>query len=265
MGIDAGASATKIVGFSGDKLIGTLKVEAGDRETALYGAIGKFLHLYNIKLDDICDIYMTGTGASFFEHDVYDIPTHKVSEFRAIGRGGLKVSGLKEAIVVSVGTGTAVVRADADGEKHLGGSGIGGGTLLGLSRLLINEEDACRISSLAAKGRLENVDLLMKDITNQATTALPSHATASNFGSLSKSATREDLAAGITSLVIQTVGMISVFACVNDSIGDVVLTGATSTLPQCAKIMHEISEMTGVRFHIPENAAFATAIGAMLC
>ena len=104
-----GCSTTKIVGFDGDNLIGAMQEEAGDKETALYGVIEKFLHLHQIKLRDIDEIFLTGVGASFVEKDLFDIKTHRVSEFRAIGRGGLRVSGLSEGIIVSVGTGTAVV------------------------------------------------------------------------------------------------------------------------------------------------------------
>ena len=56
----------------------------------------------------------------------------KVDEFHAIGKGGLFLTGLTRAIIVSMGTGTAFIIADQNGEKHIGGTGIGGGTLLGL-------------------------------------------------------------------------------------------------------------------------------------
>lgn len=265
IGIDIGCSTTKIVGLEGDKLIGALQAEAGDRQTALYGVFGKFLHLYNVKLDDIGEIFLTGMGASLFEKDLFDIKTHRVSEFRAIGRGGLRVSGLSEAIVISVGTGTAVVRADSEGERHIGGSGVGGGTVIGLSSLLINETDLCKISSLAGKGDLGNVDLLIRHIAKESSGSLPMNASASNFGNVSRSASREDLALGIVSMVLQTVGMIAVFTCTSDTIKDVVLTGAATKFPQCGQIMNQIQKMTGVRFHIPENAVFATAIGATEC
>jgi type II pantothenate kinase len=265
LGIDMGCSTTKIVGFDGDNLIGAMQEEAGDKETALYGVIEKFLHLHQIKLRDIDEIFLTGVGASFVEKDLFDIKTHRVSEFRAIGRGGLRVSGLSEGIIVSVGTGTAVVRASSEGDRHMGGSGVGGGTLLGLSSLLIDENDLCKISSLAEKGDLGNVDLLISHVVKEASASLPMNATASNFGNVSRSASREDLALGIVSLVVQTVGMIAVFACANDTIKDVVLTGSATKLPQWAQIMSEIHKMTGVRFHIPENAVYATAIGATEC
>ena len=48
------------------------------------------------------------------------------------------MSGLDRAVVVSMGTGTAYVMADKGRVSHLGGTGVGGGTLLGLSGLTLN-------------------------------------------------------------------------------------------------------------------------------
>ena len=46
----------------------------------------------------------------------------------------------KRAIIVSMGTGTAYVMADNDKAYHIGGTGAGGGTLLGLSNRMLNIE-----------------------------------------------------------------------------------------------------------------------------
>jgi type II pantothenate kinase len=40
-------------------------------------------------------------------------------------------------IVVSMGTGTSLVKCDGKEIKHIGGIGIGGGTLAGLSRIML--------------------------------------------------------------------------------------------------------------------------------
>ena len=65
------------------------------------------------------------------EGDIYGIPTEQVEEFTAVGVGGLALSGVEKAVVVSMGTGTAFVWAQRGGEvRHLCGSGVGGGTLL---------------------------------------------------------------------------------------------------------------------------------------
>ncbi|NJK46699.1 MAG: hypothetical protein HC933_22800, partial [Pleurocapsa sp. SU_196_0] len=58
------------------------------------------------------------------------VPIVKVSEADAVGRGGLKMSGLEAALVVSAGTGTAMIAARGTTCAHVTGSAVGGGTLL---------------------------------------------------------------------------------------------------------------------------------------
>ena len=65
-------------------------------------------------------------------------------------------------------------------------------------------------------------------------------------------------------MVFQTVGMMGVFAVRNSEVRDVVLTGAMTVLPQAAGTFRTLGEMSGVNFIIPENAVFATAIGAAM-
>ena len=140
IGIDIGGSTTKIAGFTEEKkLLGTLQVKASDQITSLYGALGRFLREHGLSLADISKIVLTGVGASFIEEDIYAIPTVKAVELDAIARGGLALAGLDEALVVSIGTGTAFVRADKNSIRHIGGSGVGGGTLSGLASLFLHE------------------------------------------------------------------------------------------------------------------------------
>ncbi|MDR0858004.1 MAG: pantothenate kinase [Oscillospiraceae bacterium] len=266
IGIDVGGSTTKLVGQRPDgSIFGMTQVRAADQVTSLYGAIGTFCRSENVQLSDIAEIAITGVGAQLFEDSVYGIPLRHIDEFKAIGRGGLLLSGLDAAIVVSCGTGTAFVRASGDKTARIGGIGIGGGTLMGLSHLLLREDDIHRVSDLASRGNGGNVDLLMSAISREAIPGLPDSATASNFGAVNPTTSREDLALGITNLVTHSVGMLAVFATLNDPDGirDIVLTGSVAELPQCAAVMTALTAMTGVRFRITENAPYATAIGAL--
>ena len=98
LGVDVGGSTTKIVGFDERRsIIGELQARATDQVTSMYGAIGKFSHEYNAALGEVDKIILTGVGASFFNGDVYGIPTVKVDEFMAIGCGGLYQAGVEEA------------------------------------------------------------------------------------------------------------------------------------------------------------------------
>lgn len=265
LGIDIGGSTTKIAGFqeSGQR-IGTLRVEASDRLTSLYGAIGNFLSTRGIALNDVACFVITGVGAALVEGDIYGIRTERIDEFVAIGNGGLALSGKEEALVVSLGTGTAFVRAGRLGCVHIGGSGVGGGTLAGLSWHIFHENDHGAMARLAEQGDLSKVDLMISDICTNEVGTLPSHITASNFGKITNAASKEDIAMGLVNMVFQTVGMLSVFALKNDKVKDVVLTGSLANMSLAPKIMSVVEEISDVKFFIPENATFATAIGAAL-
>jgi len=266
LGIDIGGSTTKIAGFNDKKeMIGTLQVKASDQITSLYGAIGNFTSNHDIALKDVSKIVITGVGASFVSGDIYGIHTQRIEEFKAIGIGGLKISGKDEAIIASMGTGTALVRATKENAVHIGGSGVGGGTLVGLSEKLFGENNFYMILELAKNGDLANVDLAIKDISKDVIPSLPPETTASNFAKIKYIASDSDLALGLINMIFQTVGMLSVFACRNDSIKDVVLIGALTEIPQARGIFDSIEHLyAGVKFTIPENAIFATAIGAAL-
>jgi len=262
LGIDVGGSTTKVVGLRDGELMGTIQVRAADQITSLFGAIGNFLRKYDVKLGDVSSIALTGVGASFIDEPIYDIETHKVEEFLAVGRGALHLSGLKEAIVVSMGTGTAFVRAGSDGITHLGGSGVGGGTIIGLASKMLGKSDIDAILALAKTGKLENVDLSVRDIIGHEIPSLPLSLTAANFGKIRSTASESDLALGIINMVFQTAGMLAVFVARNDTIRDVVLTGTLTMFPQAEGVQIAFSDLTDLRFTIPPNAVFATAIGA---
>ena len=139
IGIDVGGSTTKIVGIGNveDKptLIEPQFVRANDPLTATYGAFGKFTDENAIEIPSISRVMMTGVGASFVKRDLYGLPSERVDEFHSIGLGGIYLSQLDEALVVSMGTGTAMVHAKKSGEmKYLGGTGVGGGTLTAILR-----------------------------------------------------------------------------------------------------------------------------------
>ena len=265
IGIDVGGSTTKIVGYTDKaKPLGMLKVEAADPQTSAYGALGKFINEHNLSLSDVQQIVLTGVGAAQFKKKVYNVPTATVDEFEAIGLGGLALSHKKEGLVVSMGTGTAFVRAGKKGIFHIGGSGVGGGTALGLSGKLCGVKSFSSVVSLAEKGHLGKVDLNIGDISSKEIANLAKDITASNFGKMEDGLTPADLAAGVLNLVFQTVGMMAVFACRNEAMKDVILTGTLSQVPSAKKTFEMLHRMHGVNFIIPKNAIYATATGAAL-
>ncbi len=265
IGIDVGGSTTKIVGYSTEgKLIGRLKVEAADPLTSAYGALGKFINENKLALSQVKQIVLTGVGSSLFTGDIYGISARKVDEFQAIGLGGLALSKKKEGLIISMGTGTAFVRADKNGIRHIGGSGVGGGTVLGLCGELCNARSFETVVEMAHRGDLKKVDLNISDICPGDIATLSPDVTASNFGKMADGLTAEDLARGVLNMVFQTIGMLAVFACRNDPVKDVIVTGTLSTVP-CAKVLFkQVERLYKIRFIIPPHSIYATATGAAL-
>lgn len=270
IGIDIGGSTTKIVGFdtsAAEKtLIRPILVRATDPITSIYGAFGKFLDQNGLTLGDVQKVMVTGAGSSYMSKPIYGLPSEKIAEFKSIGLGGLYLSGLDRAIIASCGTGTALVYAEEGMEPdYLGGTGVGGGTLVGLSKKMLNMDNVDHIAELAKSGSLDRVDLKIKDITkSDIVPGFSDIMTASNFGQVSDLATRADIACGIINMVFETIGMISIFAARNYKIRDVVLTGNLSQVPQAETVFETLNRMFDMNFIIPENSAFGTVIGAAL-
>ena len=270
IGIDIGGSTTKIVAI--DKIGEELKlyqpifVRATDPITSLYGAFGKFTDTNGLALSDISKVMITGVGSSCLKNPIYSLECSHVSEFESIGLGGLYLSGLDNAIVVSMGTGTAIVHAKrGEASEYLGGTGVGGGTLQGLSQLLLGMRDVPTIHSLALDGDLKKIDLRVNDIsTAESHPGMSMDITASNFGKVSDIADKSDIAKGVFNMVFETIAMVAIFAARSKDTKDIVLTGNLSAFQLCKEVFSDLEKIFGVNFVIPENSQFATVIGAAL-
>ena len=275
LGIDVGGSTTKIVGFrlnpDGSRtLMPPLFVRATDPITSIYGALGRYTSENGLALADIKRIMTTGVGSSYLSGPIYDLECQSVPEFSGVGLGGLYLSGLDEAVIVSMGTGTALVHAKRapDGTTaidYLGGTGVGGGTLLGLTKKMLGVDTIAHIEQLCEGGDLSKIDLTIKDITQQGQfPEMSINLTASNFGNLSDLADSHDIALGIANMVAETIFMMAIFAARSKGVSDIVLTGNLTTIAPIRKVFEGLASHFGVRFIIPENSSFGTVIGAAL-
>ena len=275
IGIDVGGSTTKIVGFrqeadGSSTLIHPLFVRATDPITSIYGAFGRFTSENQLALSDIRRVMMTGVGSSYMSGPIYGLDCRTVPEFSGVGLGGLYLSGLEDAIIVSMGTGTALVHAkrQAGGRTvtdYLGGTGIGGGTLLGLTKKILGVDTVEHIEQLCRGGDLSKVDLTIKDISrDDQFPGVNANLTAANFGKLSDLASNEDIALGLANMVAETVAMLAVFAARGHKLQNVVLTGNLTNLEPIRRVFENLRDIFEINFIIPENARFGTVIGAAL-
>ena len=266
VGIDIGGSTTKIAGFREDRMLIPVQISADSAVASLFGAFGKFLYDNDLQLTDIGQVNLTGVGSSEIRQDIYGVPPFRVDEFSANGVGGGYFAGNKtEFMVVSMGTGTSFVEVRNNVPRHLGGIGIGGGTITGLSKLMLNTNDVGKIQELASGGKVGNIDLRIGDISKNPLPGLDLEITASNFGKASSRANCEDKAAGIVHMVIETICQTAVLISNGTDIKDFVLIGNLINFPECWNVCEMIRTMyPHVNFIIPEDGEYGTAIGTAL-
>lgn len=115
---DLGSTTTKIIEVDeNSKILNKNIYQKAEPEKLLK----KFIESNNIKPEKIETIIITGVG-TIKEQEFLKIPVLYIDEFKAIGLGGLAVSNKENAIVASIGTGTAFIKANNSEIKHLGGS-----------------------------------------------------------------------------------------------------------------------------------------------
>ena len=275
IGIDIGSTTTKAVSIENGKLTRKVKTKALDAVTAATGALGKIVLENEIKIDTIEKIKITGAGASKIKNDIFGIPTSRVNEIDAIGIGGMflsrgephiseKVTGMNNNIITNIGTGTVIIEAGEKGISHFGGSGVGGGTIIGLAKKLLPTAEFNDILELAKTGKASHVDLLLGDITDTSISFLNGESVAANFGKMLDIATPADIALAIINMVYQVIGVLSVFAARARNIDCVIVTGNGSKNKIGQKVLIDISAMYGTKFIYPEHAEYTTAVGAGL-
>ena len=263
-GIDVGASTTKgvILGKSGIKYQNF--IETLDAKSSAV----QILKILLSKVDNasaIKKVAVSGGDSRMIEKEFLGLPFQKVDEIAATGVGGLFLSNKSQALIVSVGTGTAIIAARDDGKRinHVGGTGVGGGTVMGLARKILGINDFQALEALALKGNAKRVDLTVGDIVGGPVGIMPADATASNLARLNDETLPEDVAAGIFNLVSQVVGVVSVLAVKSCNLEeDVIFVGRLVRSPLVSSIIYETARVFNVKAFMPENGEFCTAIGA---
>lgn len=196
-----------------------------------------------------------------------------VGEVEAIGRGGQALAGYgpeddAPVLVVSAGSGTAIVEARGTSYTHISGTGVGGGTLLGLARLLLHTTDPHEINALAQTGDPNRADLALRDVVGGPIGHLPPEATAVNFGRLGRrpvpGLSRADLAASLVTLVGQVIGLIAVNAARARAIEHLVVIGHLVDMPVIRRVLNQVGDIYNLDFTIPPQSGRATALGALL-
>ena len=268
--IDFGISNTDVVARVGEKLRRWTKPSTGQPDPAL---VREILADGGIELSSLRRLAVTGGRHRLLPDRIGNCALVRVGEVEAIGRGGQALAELSEenraapVLVVSAGSGTAVVEARGDQYSHVTGTGVGGGTLLGLSRLLLHTIDPHEIDALAQRGDPNGADLSLADVVSGPIGQLPPDATAVNFGRLARydlAVSREDLAAALVTLVGQVIGLIAVNAARAQQVERIVVTGHLIDMPSVRDVLGQVSDIYGTHITLPPNPGYGTALGALL-
>lgn len=262
IGLDIGGSTTKVVAFDGKDIIIQKMIANSEPQKCASEAI-RFVTDTLGKEDEYL-IHATGAGISFLNGDICGLRTIRISEFEAIARGGLFLSGLDKAVVACLGTGSAFVEAKGNDFRHIIGSGVGGGTIVGLTNLLGEGTGIEEIENSYDRELLSSVDLRIGDISNTEISSLTKDVTASNFGKAVGDISVPARLTGIVNLVAQSLGTLSVMVSRLCDIKDVVFIGQMTGFKSCIDVLSDFPAFYGTNFVFPENAAFGTAVGAAL-
>lgn len=193
----------------------------------------------------------------------------RVPEPEAVGRGGAALAGTERALVVSCGTGTAMIDADRAAGRfvHLSGTAVGGGTLEGLATHLLGVRDASAVAEMALRGSAAGVDTTLAEVLGGGVGDLPPEATAVNLGRLATVSAPDpaDLAAGLVTMVAQTIALVALNAARAGGLREVVFVGRLAEFPAVSAVVTSVFELYGAPApSFPQGGALATALGAAL-
>ncbi|MER2111929.1 MAG: type II pantothenate kinase [Solibacillus isronensis] len=176
---------------------------------------------------------------------------------------------IDQSIITNIGTGTSIHYMDGYTHARVGGTGVGGGTLIGLSTIMTGISDFDEIKANAFKGRREGIDLLVKDIYQGMDTPIDGNLTASNFGKVGITDQREfeqnNVLATTQGLIGEVISTLSIQLAVQYKTDHIVYIG--STLIDNEQLVKVIEHYTILKKHKPiflKDCGFSGAIGALL-
>lgn len=202
-----------------------------------------------------------------------------VNEFAAWGAGAaamLAEDGAGEEpaerhLLVSLGTGTSVLLVDGLSVSRVGGTALGGGTLVGLAAGLLGTGEFETIVALARRGSRREVDLLVSDIYRAGGIPLAGDLTAANFGKLAprlragEPVAPEHLAHALMGLLGENVALVCAGLAAAAQVRRIVFGGSTLRgNDPLLEILGGITRALGREPVFLRQGEFAGALGALL-
>lgn len=263
LGIDAGGTLIKIACEQSDGSVQFHHFKTTDMSEAALWVSRHGIHV------PVC---LTGGKAALFQQ-LLQKEVSQIPEFDAtcsgirwlLHRQGIRLSSF---LLTNVGTGTSIHYVSDTRHYRVGGTGVGGGTLLGLSAMATGVKEFSDIVGLAKDGSRNNIDLLVSHIYEGAAPPIPGQLTASNFGRWLQTGGSEraaDILASIVRLVGETVATVSVHAAGQSGASCVVYIGSSFIGNDLLyEAVAEYTELRGSKAVAVRDGHYSGAIGAMI-
>ncbi|WP_047982203.1 type II pantothenate kinase [Ornithinibacillus contaminans] len=198
---------------------------------------------------------------------------HLIDEFQAATLGARYLlhveKGLtnEDFVLVNIGTGTSFFHVTPDSYERVLGTGIGGGTLMGLGRVISGKQDFHELTLMAEKGDNRNSDLLVRDIYAPDEPPIFGDFTAANFGKahLNEHATTDDYVASLMQLIAETIILLAGQLASEKQVSKIVFVGSTVTNNKALQaILRNSRKLMPFEPIFLEKGSHAGAIGALM-
>ncbi|WP_051359315.1 type II pantothenate kinase [Paucisalibacillus globulus] len=196
-----------------------------------------------------------------------------VGEFHAVTKGTRYLleqemsNRQEEFILVNIGTGTSFFYVEKDSFERVLGSGIGGGTLMGLGHLITGKNDFSSYITMAEKGDNRNSDLLVRDIYAPNEPPIFGDLTAANFGKVhvNEAANENDYLASVMQLIGETIILLAGQVARSKQVNRIVFVGSTLVNNKALKnIFSSFKDAMSYEPIFLEKGSHAGAIGAFI-
>lgn len=216
--------------------------------------------LCDFKSYNIDKIIITGSKTEGIDFNKISIDTIKLDELEAVANI-VRFLNIDKGLVVNIGTGTSFTLYDKGKHYHISGTGLGGGTFLGLSQRLLNTTNLETIKELACCGDITKVNVNVSEICNKDIGWLSKDITASNFGKLQGE--REDVACGIHSLVAESITAMIKGITYNTHVNSIILCGGLIENSLVRQLISRNLEIFDLQHKFLDNPRFGTCLGAI--
>ena len=227
----------------------------------------KIFSYIDIPADKFSLIGVTGGKSSDLSDEYHNVKVLKVNEVDAIAMGAKSIFKINDDlpyIAVSAGTGTACIYNDNGVTTHLGGISVGGGTLQGLSKKLLNEDSSATLEKLSLAGNRTNLDSLIGEVVNDIGSLHPG-VTASNFekAKYSDDHSNGDIAASLSNMVGEIIGTISYLNALLMGVSEVFFIGRVANLEVVRTGITDRLALANIKGNFDSQSGFGNALGVM--